>query len=114
MGVAEFVAENFLKSATNEEETKNISKILESENTKKSLEIQRFPKNRTPTELSVGVRLGAGYGNRTRLHGLGSRCITDIRILHLFPHYSKGARKIQPVFVGGTPACIFSNAMIFL
>ena len=25
---------------------------------------------------------GAGYGNRTRLHGLGSRCITDIRTLH--------------------------------
>ena len=24
---------------------------------------------------------GAGYGNRTRLHGLGSRCITDIRTL---------------------------------
>ena len=29
-----------------------------------------------------GVLLfGAGYGSRTRLHGLGSRCITDIRIL---------------------------------
>ena len=25
---------------------------------------------------------GAGYGSRTRLHGLGSRCITDIRTLH--------------------------------
>ena len=24
---------------------------------------------------------GAGYGSRTRLHGLGSRCITDIRTL---------------------------------
>ena len=27
------------------------------------------------------VLFGAGYGNRTRLHGLGSRCITDIRTL---------------------------------
>ena len=26
---------------------------------------------------------GAGYGNRTRLHGLGSRCITDIRTLQV-------------------------------
>ena len=30
----------------------------------------------------IGVSFfGAGYGNRTRLHGLGSRCITDIRTL---------------------------------
>ena len=29
---------------------------------------------------------GAGYGNRTRLHGLGSRCITDIRTLHSIVH----------------------------
>ena len=27
--------------------------------------------------------IGAGYGSRTRLHGLGSRCITDIRILRI-------------------------------
>ena len=30
-----------------------------------------------------GLFHGAGYGNRTRLHGLGSRCITDIRTLRL-------------------------------
>ena len=36
-----------------------------------------------------GVRIavvfsdGAGYGNRTRLLGLGSRCTTDVLILHL-------------------------------
>ena len=30
-----------------------------------------------------GGLFGAGYGSRTRLHGLGSRCITDIRILQL-------------------------------
>ena len=30
-----------------------------------------------------GWPFGAGYGSRTRLHGLGSRCITDIRILQL-------------------------------
>ena len=29
---------------------------------------------------------GAGYGNRTRLHGLGSRCITDIRTLRWIYH----------------------------
>ena len=26
---------------------------------------------------------GAGYGSRTRLLGLGSRCTTDVRILHM-------------------------------
>ena len=42
------------------------------------------------TKLSLGTlskrqwfSFGAGYGSRTRLHGLGSRCITDIRILHI-------------------------------
>lgn len=34
MGVAEFVAENLLKSATDEEKIENTSKILESQNTK--------------------------------------------------------------------------------
>ena len=43
---------------------------------------------------------GAGYGSRTRLHGLGSRCITDIRILHGL-YYSKRHGKIQVFFVGG-------------
>ena len=31
--------------------------------------------------MAPPVFFGAGYGNRTRLHGLGSRCITDIRTL---------------------------------
>ena len=48
MGVAEFVAENFLKSATNEEETKNISKILESENTKNRWKYSVFLKTELP------------------------------------------------------------------
>ena len=42
---------------------------------------------------------GAGYGNRTRLHGLGSRCITDIRTLQLYGYYSRDKMKIQPFFV---------------
>ena len=46
----------------------------------------------------MGVRLGAGYGSRTRLHGLGSRCITDIRILHA-GHYSRPGSQIQLFFV---------------
>ena len=33
------------------------------------------------TTLLGWFSFGAGYGSRTRLHGLGSRCITDIRIL---------------------------------
>ena len=41
---------------------------------------------------------GAGYGSRTRLHGLGSRCITDIRILH-WSHYTRDGTEIQPFFV---------------
>ena len=44
---------------------------------------------------------GAGYGSRTRLHGLGSRCITDIRILHLHRNYSRRRWEIQPQFVEG-------------
>ena len=43
---------------------------------------------------------GAGYGSRTRLHGLGSRCITDIRTLRLGRcHYSKPPVKKQGAFV---------------
>ena len=38
---------------------------------------------------------GAGYGSRTRLHGLGSRCITDIRILHRGGIISKPRGKIN-------------------
>ena len=34
-----------------------------------------------PADKSTGFSFGAGYGSRTRLHGLGSRCITDIRTL---------------------------------
>ena len=40
-----------------------------------------FPKEKTTQR--VVFSFGAGYGNRTRLHGLGSRCITDIRTLRL-------------------------------
>ena len=43
-------------------------------------------------------RCGAGYGNRTRLHGLGSRCITDIRTLHREIYYSRPRIKKQPPF----------------
>ena len=44
--------------------------------------------------------VGAGYGNRTRLHGLGSRCITDIRTLHFVcGYYSRGFQKKQGYFV---------------
>ena len=45
--------------------------------------------------------IGAGYGNRTRLHGLGSRCITDIRTLRRCGYYSKAGWEIQPFFVDG-------------
>ncbi len=43
-------------------------------------------RQRKKSEPSVmgGSPFGAGYGNRTRLHGLGSRCITDIRTLQIF------------------------------
>ena len=45
--------------------------------------IIRFPTLPTKKTPPKGeVFFGAGYGNRTRLHGLGSRCITDIRTLH--------------------------------
>ena len=44
---------------------------------------------------------GAGYGSRTRLHGLGSRCITDIRTLRWWWYYIRETIKIQPLFVAG-------------
>ena len=31
----------------------------------------------------------AGYGSRTRLLGLGSRCTTDVLILHIYIHRSE-------------------------
>ena len=40
---------------------------------------------------------GAGYGSRTRLHGLGSRCITDIRILRCVRTlYQRGMKNSTP------------------
>ena len=47
---------------------------------------------------------GAGYGSRTRLHGLGSRCITDIRILRLYGYYNKAPWEFQPLFVDSSLA----------
>ena len=45
-----------------------------------SVRLPYRPKGKTTQR--VVFPFGAGYGSRTRLHGLGSRCITDIRILH--------------------------------
>ena len=48
-----------------------------------------------------GVRIavvfsdGAGYGSRTRLLGLGSRCTTDVRILHMKFSLPCSARQIR-------------------
>ena len=39
---------------------------------------------------------GAGYGNRTRLLGLGSRCTTDVLTLHRDSYYSREFRPMQP------------------
>ena len=57
-----------------------------------------FPKNKRPP-FGWPFIFGAGYGSRTRLHGLGSRCITDIRILRTWWYYSRGNGKIQHLFV---------------
>ena len=45
-----------------------------------------------------GFLHGAGYGSRTRLHGLGSRCITDIRTLQC-RYYSKPHCRKQALFL---------------
>ena len=57
---------------------------------------QGIPKEKLPPG---SLLFGAGYGSRTRLHGLGSRCITDIRTLRMCGYYSKAYTKIQPLFV---------------
>ena len=59
----------------------------------------------------VAVAFGAGYGRRTRLHGLGSRCITDIRTLRRV-HYSRAKQKMQPLFVE-TPLTNFRFSLRF-
>ena len=56
-------------------------------------------KRKSPESMWIREIFGAGYGSRTRLHGLGSRCITDIRILRLCGYYSRQEWKIQPFFV---------------
>ena len=51
-----------------------------------ALEWVRLPPPPVPNKNTtrwVVFPFGAGYGSRTRLHGLGSRCITDIRILRV-------------------------------
>ena len=48
MGVAEFVAENILKSAKDVEWIKNTSKILESQNTKNRWKYSIFQKTKLP------------------------------------------------------------------
>ena len=42
------------------------------------------------------LSFGAGYGNRTRLLGLGSRCTTDVRTLHGTVIISAAAEKSNP------------------
>ena len=43
-----------------------------------------FLDTKSPDALQrLGSLNGAGYGNRTRLLGLGSRCTTDVLTLHL-------------------------------
>ncbi len=62
MGVAEFVAENLLKSATNEEKNKNISKISESENTKNHWKYSIFLKTELPQNFLWEFVLEQGTG----------------------------------------------------
>ena len=63
--------------------------------------------------ISFLVQLdGAGYGSRTRLLGLGSRCTTDVRILqaglsyHTFPHIARR----KSAAAGKTAPCQPCNA----
>ena len=44
------------------------------------------------------LRTGAGYGSRTRLSGLGSRCTTDVRTLHGNRYYSRCSPELQSSF----------------
>ena len=63
-------------------------------------------KNATPDGVAFFV--GAGYGSRTRLHGLGSRCITDIRTLRSVGIIAKGAIKSNP-FLSNNGRCGFET-----
>ena len=47
-----------------------------------SIPVSYFYSKKQDHPGGMAFLFGAGYGNRTRLHGLGSRCITDIRTLH--------------------------------
>ena len=53
-------------------------------------------RNFTKTLLCLKNKMGnrrAGYGNRTRLPGLGSPCTTDV----LIPHKKKGEINVSPL-----------------
>ena len=64
-----------------------------------------FHSKRAP--MWVPFYYGAGYGSRTRLHGLGRRCITDIRILRCV------RTLYQRELENSTPFCrSFAGAMV--
>ena len=100
MGVAEFVAENFLKSATNEEKIKNISKILESENTKNRWKYSVFLKTELPQNFLWEFVLEQGTGVEPASEAWEATIIADILTLHGL-YYSKQYCRIQAFFVTG-------------
>ena len=58
-----------------------------------------FLPNRKDHPAGWSFLFGAGYGSRTRLHGLGSRCITDIRTLRLDGIITESEGKCNSFFV---------------
>ena len=60
----------------------------------------RFPNNhKSPGGFCRPEIFGAGYGNRTRLLGLGSRCTTDVLTLHDLHSITPPEGKFKGCFV---------------
>ena len=82
-------------------------------------------KKNPPTPNGVGGFFGAGYGSRTRLNGLGSRCNTDIPTLQMgtresISHHlgkSKGnlaaETKVSAVYHLSSPCILFRRRGVF-
>ena len=83
MDVAEFVAENILKSATDEEQIENASKILESQNTKNRWKHCIFRKIELPQNFLWEFVLEQGTGVEPASEAWEATIIADILTLHV-------------------------------
>ena len=99
MGVAEFVAENILKSATDEEQIENASKILESQNTKNRWKHCIFRKIELPQNFLWEFVLEQDTGVEPAFTAWEAVVLPIYESCGCFWYYSRPDLKFQPIFV---------------